>query len=101
MSLSVVSGGHNGKKVEKTEPLLNFAVLLRNGQVLDQRATTWLEVTDDEGVGASYQFYVGKVRVMSIEYTEVRAVFCREHCDVDKAIRALRRKRGTANGTGK
>lgn len=84
-----------GGKGPATEPLLTFVILLANGKTITQTATSWHETTGDEGEGIAYHFYVHKTRVMTIEYTEVRAVFCSEYCDVQKVVSAMRGRNGT------
>ena len=93
----------NGGRRPAAEPLLSFVVLLNNGETITQAATSWSEHTDEDGAGIAYNFYVQRTRVMSLEYSEVRAVFCKEHCDVEQAVQSLRkRKRGrTKSGAGK
>jgi len=100
--LTLASAAAN-KKVNG-DPLLTFVVLLANGQTLEQPATAWSEHSNDEGEGIAYNFYIHRTRVMTLEYTEVRAVFCKEHCDVEQSIKAMTapkrraRKKKRANG---
>ena len=76
-------------KKKELEPVFTYIVLLNNGKTLSQQATTWFENTGDEGEGIAYNFFMHKQRVLTLEYTEVRAVFNEQHCDVVSAIEAL------------
>jgi len=76
-------------KKKEAEPVFTYVILLDNGKTISQQATTWVENTGDEGEGIAYNFYLYKQRVLTLEFTEVRAVFNEQHCDVVSAIEAL------------
>lgn len=76
---------------KKPIPVYTYIVLLTNGKTLEQKATTWLESSDeDDGSGISYHFYMDKVRVLCLEYSLVKAVLCSEMCDVKAVLAAMR-----------
>jgi len=75
-------------KKKEAEPVFTYVIVLRNGQIIEQRATTWCELSGEEE-GINYSFYMHKIRVLTLEYTEIRSILCSEHCDVSAAIKAL------------
>jgi len=83
----------NSARKPAAQPMLTYCVLLSNGRTLDVAAHDWGESSDDEGAGIAYHFYADKRRVLSLEFTEVRSVMCREHMDVAAALVALRSKK--------
>ena len=77
------------KLKNEPKPLLTYVILLDNGNTVEQKAHDWAEQSGDEGEGIAYIFFLDKKRVLHIEYSEVRAVLCAEHCDVAATLKAL------------
>ena len=72
-------------------PVHTYVILLRNGKTIDQKATSWVEVSEEDGSGVSYNFYMDKIRILTMEYSIVEAVICSDFCDVESVIAAIRR----------
>ena len=76
-------------KKKELEPVFTYVILLFNGMTISQKATAWAEDAGDEGEGIAYNFFMHKQRVLTLEFSEVRAVLNEQHCDVVSAIEAL------------
>lgn len=77
------------KPKQQAKPMYSYCVLLANNNTIEVKAHDWSESSGDEGEGIAYMFFVDQKRVLHLEYTEVRAVMCREYTDVDSIKNAL------------
>jgi hypothetical protein len=81
------------KKSPDARPVLNYVILLRNGNTISQKAQDWSELSGADDEGIAYIFYINKCRVLHLEFSEVRSVLCEEYCDVKSTLTALKNRR--------
>lgn len=80
----------------KTLPLVSYAVLLSNGQVIDIDCHRYEDVASDDGETIAYKFYKDKNVIMELEGHAVRAIISKtdvNHIEVIKALKKPKTRR--------
>jgi len=85
----------------KTQPLVEYAVLLANGEVVDITCHLYEDVANDEGDTISYRFFKDKRVIAELGGTEVKAIISKtdvNHLAVIKALKKTKPRKKVVKG---
>lgn len=75
----------------KVVPLVSYAILLSNGQVIDIDCHRYEDVASEDGETIAYKFYKDKNVIAELEGGAVRAIISKTDVNHEMVIKALKK----------
>jgi hypothetical protein len=77
----------------KNQPLVDYAVLLSNGEVVDITCHVYEDVCTEEGDTISYRFFKDKRVIAELGGAEVKAIISKTDVNHEAVIKALKKSK--------